>query len=63
MSLIVSTSRGEVVGIYVLGNLTEGFGFMYPNGTFTDTPTSSGTFAMWFSVDIDDRGRILGFYE
>jgi uncharacterized membrane protein len=55
-------NQGQVVGIYVLDNQT-GRGFMLRDGTFTDTTPPTGTFATWFSVDIDDGGRILGFYE
>ena len=54
-------NQGQVVGLYVLG--TTGRGFMLRDGTFTDTTPPTGTFGAWFSADIDDRGRILGFYE
>jgi probable HAF family extracellular repeat protein len=54
-------NQGQVVGIYVLG--TTGRGFMLRDGTFTDTTPPTGTLGTWLSTDIDDRGRILGFYE
>ncbi|MFL5265025.1 MAG: hypothetical protein ACJ8AH_00290 [Stellaceae bacterium] len=52
-------NASQIVGFYFDGG--RGRGFILRDGTFADTP--AGTFATWGSVDIDDRGRILGFYE
>jgi probable HAF family extracellular repeat protein len=54
-------NAGQIVGFYFDGG--KGRGFMLRDGTLTDTTLPAGTFATWGSVDIDDRGRILGFYD
>jgi hypothetical protein len=54
-------NAGQIAGFYFDGG--RGRGFMLRDGTFTDKTPPAGTFATWGSVDIDDRGRILGFYE
>jgi hypothetical protein len=53
-------NQGEIVGLYI--DNAGGGGFMLRNSTFTNTPAPPGAFQGSFAVDIDDRGRILGFY-